>query len=124
MIEPRYLPLIGYADGWSAATAGEIVAAPVFVGGKSPEEIDRDADAVEGRDRHDAADDDQLRAPRSAGSERRELRAEFRRLCDERRPRSARRRRGPGQDAAAPAGRTRRVPPGHTSRSCATPAPA
>ncbi len=25
MIEPRYLPLIGYADGWSAATAGEIV---------------------------------------------------------------------------------------------------
>src|SRR6185369_9864678 len=39
MIEPRYLPLIGYADGWSAATAGEIVAAPVFVGGKSPEEI-------------------------------------------------------------------------------------
>jgi len=40
MIEPRYLPLIGYADGWSASTAGEIAAAPVFVGGKSPEEID------------------------------------------------------------------------------------
>src|SRR5215831_12019328 len=39
MIEPRYLPLIGYADGWSAATSGEIVAAPVFVGGKSPDEI-------------------------------------------------------------------------------------
>src|SRR5262249_23429594 len=39
MIEPRYLPLIGYADAWSAATAGEIVAAPVFVGGKSPEEL-------------------------------------------------------------------------------------
>ncbi len=39
MVEPRYLPLIGYADGWSAATAGEIVAAPVFVGGKSPDEI-------------------------------------------------------------------------------------
>ena len=35
MIEPRYLPLIGYADGWSASTSGEIVAAPVFVGGKS-----------------------------------------------------------------------------------------
>src|SRR5215471_4605275 len=29
MIEPRYLPLIGYADGWSASTAGEIVAAPI-----------------------------------------------------------------------------------------------
>src|SRR3954464_14104784 len=39
MIEPRYLPLIGYADGWSASTAGEISASPVFVGGKSPEEI-------------------------------------------------------------------------------------
>jgi hypothetical protein len=39
MIEPRYLPLIGYADGWSAATAGDIVAAPVFIGGKSPDEV-------------------------------------------------------------------------------------
>ena len=39
MIEPRYLPLIGYADGWSAATPGEIVASPVLVGGKSPEEV-------------------------------------------------------------------------------------
>jgi hypothetical protein len=37
MIEPRYLPLIGYADGWSAATSGDLVATPVFVGGKSPE---------------------------------------------------------------------------------------
>jgi hypothetical protein len=40
MIEPRYLPLIAYADGWSAATAGEIVAAPVFIGGKSPDEVE------------------------------------------------------------------------------------
>ena len=39
MIEPRYLPLIGYADGWSASTAGEIVGAPVVVAGKSAEEI-------------------------------------------------------------------------------------
>jgi carboxypeptidase Q len=39
MIEPRYLPLIGYADGWSAATPGEIVASPVFVGGKTPDEV-------------------------------------------------------------------------------------
>jgi hypothetical protein len=35
MVEPRYLPLIAYADGWSASTAGEIVGAPLFVGGKS-----------------------------------------------------------------------------------------
>jgi carboxypeptidase Q len=50
MIEPRYLPLIGYADGWSASTRGEIVATPVFVGGKSPEEVaamsDRMANAI------------------------------------------------------------------------------
>ena len=39
MIEPRYLPLIGYADGWSAATAGEVVGAPMYVGGKSTEEV-------------------------------------------------------------------------------------
>jgi hypothetical protein len=39
MIEPRYLPLIAYADGWSAPTAGEIVAEPVFAGDKSPEEL-------------------------------------------------------------------------------------
>jgi carboxypeptidase Q len=39
MVEPRYLPLIGYADGWSASTSGEIVAAPAFVGGKTPEEL-------------------------------------------------------------------------------------
>src|SRR6185503_20198092 len=39
MIEPRYLPLIGYADGWSSPTSGEIVAAPVFVGSKTSEEV-------------------------------------------------------------------------------------
>src|ERR1700720_3207992 len=31
MIEPRYLPLIGYADAWSPSTSGEITAAPVFL---------------------------------------------------------------------------------------------
>jgi carboxypeptidase Q len=40
MVEPRYLPLIGYPDGWSAATSGEIVAAPVFLGAKAPEDVD------------------------------------------------------------------------------------
>lgn len=39
MIEPRFLPLIGYADAWSPSTNGEIVASPVWVGGKSPEEV-------------------------------------------------------------------------------------
>jgi carboxypeptidase Q len=40
MIEPRYLPLIGYADGWSSSSTGEIVGAPVWIGGKSPEQVD------------------------------------------------------------------------------------
>ena len=35
MVAPRYLPLLGYADGWSASTSGEIVAAPAFLGGKT-----------------------------------------------------------------------------------------
>ena len=39
MIEPRYLPLIGYADGWSAPTSGEVVAAPVLVGGKASDDV-------------------------------------------------------------------------------------
>ncbi len=39
MIEPRYLPLIGYADAWSRSTTGDIVGAPVLVAGKTAEEI-------------------------------------------------------------------------------------
>jgi carboxypeptidase Q len=40
LVEPRYFPLVGYADGWSASTSGEIVAAPVFIGGKTaPDEL-------------------------------------------------------------------------------------
>src|SRR5947207_6148485 len=48
MIEPRYLPIIGYADGWSAATSGEIVAAPVFIGGKPPDEVASMASSLKG----------------------------------------------------------------------------
>src|SRR5215472_8191348 len=49
MIEPRYMPLLGYADGWSASTSGEIVAAPVFLGGKtSPEELKAVAPQLKG----------------------------------------------------------------------------
>ncbi len=32
MIEPRYMPLIGYASGWSPSTTGRIVAEPVWLG--------------------------------------------------------------------------------------------
>ena len=48
MIEPRYLPLIAYADAWSPSTPGEIVAAPVFVGGDSLGEIANMRDRLKG----------------------------------------------------------------------------
>ncbi len=33
MVEPRYMPLIGYPRGWSPSTAGRIVATPVWIHG-------------------------------------------------------------------------------------------
>jgi hypothetical protein len=39
LVEPRYLPLIGYAEAWSASTQGEIVGTPVLTGGTSPQEV-------------------------------------------------------------------------------------
>ena len=40
MIEPRYMPLIGYPEAWSASMSAEVAAAPVSIAGKSPEEIE------------------------------------------------------------------------------------
>jgi hypothetical protein len=40
MIEPRYLPLIGYAEAWSSSTSGEIVGVPLMLGGKSAAELE------------------------------------------------------------------------------------
>ena len=48
MVEPRYLPLIGYADAWSPSTRGELTAEPVFVGGKSPDEVTKMAADLKG----------------------------------------------------------------------------
>jgi hypothetical protein len=39
MVEPWYTPLIGYAEGWSAPTNGEVVGAPVFIGDKSATDV-------------------------------------------------------------------------------------
>jgi hypothetical protein len=39
MVEPWYSPLIGYAEGWSASTSGEVVGTPIFVGGKSAADV-------------------------------------------------------------------------------------
>ncbi len=41
MIEPRYMPLIGYPEAWSAATAGELTAAPLFLGNKTAAELEQ-----------------------------------------------------------------------------------
>ncbi len=39
MVEPRYMPLIGHAEAWSASTEGEVVGAPVSVAGRTAADV-------------------------------------------------------------------------------------
>ena len=39
MIEPRYMPLLGYPEAWSPATKGEVTATVAVVTGKSAEDV-------------------------------------------------------------------------------------
>jgi carboxypeptidase Q len=39
MVEPRYMPLIGYAEAWSPSTKGDIVATPIFLGGRAAADV-------------------------------------------------------------------------------------
>lgn len=48
MVEPRYMPLIGYPEAWSASMAGEITAAPIFLGDKKQEDIAQMRDKLKG----------------------------------------------------------------------------
>jgi carboxypeptidase Q len=48
MVEPRYMPLIGYAEAWSAPTAGEIVAAPINLAGRAPADVAAMKDRLKG----------------------------------------------------------------------------
>jgi carboxypeptidase Q len=48
MVAPRYMPLIGYPEGWAASMAGEITATPVYAGGASAEELAAMRDKVKG----------------------------------------------------------------------------
>jgi carboxypeptidase Q len=48
MVEPRYMPLIGYAEAWSAPTKGEIVAAPIFLGGRAAADVAAMKDRLKG----------------------------------------------------------------------------
>ena len=59
MVEPRYMPLIGYAEAWSPSTKGEIVATPIFLGGRSAAEVAAHEGSRQSqrRDRHDRAAD-------------------------------------------------------------------
>jgi hypothetical protein len=48
MLEPRYLPLIGYPRAWSPSTAGRLVATPVWLGNATPETLAQDAAKLRG----------------------------------------------------------------------------
>ena len=39
MTEPRYAPLIGYAEAWSPSTQGDVVGTPVMIGGRTVAEL-------------------------------------------------------------------------------------
>jgi hypothetical protein len=39
MVEPRYMPLVGYPEAWSPSTQGEILASVVSLAGKAPEAV-------------------------------------------------------------------------------------
>ena len=48
MVAPRYMPLIGYAEGWSAPTAGAIDATPVFIGDQTADRSKPMKDSLKG----------------------------------------------------------------------------
>ena len=48
MLEPRYMPLIGYPHGWSPSTNGRLVVQPVFLGDATSETLADHAGALEG----------------------------------------------------------------------------
>lgn len=48
MIEPRYMPMIGYPRGWSPSTPGRIVAAPVWLPGLDANAVTAQAGKLKG----------------------------------------------------------------------------
>src|SRR5262245_10410409 len=49
MVEPRYLPLSGFAEAWSPSMAKEIVAAPVFIGDNNEQVIQEMQSKLKGK---------------------------------------------------------------------------
>jgi hypothetical protein len=48
MVEPRYMPLNGYAEAWTPSTPGELVIPAVSTAGKTPAELAAMADRIKG----------------------------------------------------------------------------
>jgi len=48
MVEPRYMPMIGYPKGWSPATSGRVVAAPVWLPGLEGDALKAQAGKLKG----------------------------------------------------------------------------
>ena len=48
MTEPRYMPLIGYPQAWTPSMPGEVVAAPVWLAGKTSAELQALAPSLKG----------------------------------------------------------------------------
>jgi carboxypeptidase Q len=48
MVEPRYMPLIGYTRGWSPSTPGRVVATPVWLPGLEPDAMKAQAGKLKG----------------------------------------------------------------------------
>jgi carboxypeptidase Q len=48
MVEPRYMPLIGYAEAWSAPTRGELLATPIFLGSRTAADVAGMKDRLKG----------------------------------------------------------------------------
>jgi len=48
MLEPRYMPLIGYAEAWAAPTKSEINGTPIMIGGRSAADVGAMRDKLAG----------------------------------------------------------------------------
>lgn len=40
MVEPRYMPLVGYPEAWSPSTPGEVIAPVMVLAGRTPEDVE------------------------------------------------------------------------------------
>ena len=68
MTEPRYVPLIAYADAWSPSTAGVVSGRAVYIGDKTAEQIEAMAGAASRRDRADPSSANRVRRSRPAAA--------------------------------------------------------